>query len=119
MAIALVAIFAWRRTPFVPILRITIASNLFYVYAINLLAGRFQDFQQHINHSTSSLRLETVGECKKKTLQLMSEKIVTELRNDAGESQTKPSDFTVNKLENGDRGQMKLFQVLVSTHIDA
>lgn len=31
MAIALVAIFAWRRTPIVPILPVTIASNMFYV----------------------------------------------------------------------------------------
>ena len=52
MATALVAIFTWRRTPIIPILLLTIASNLFYVYATDLKAGRFQDFQQRINTPT-------------------------------------------------------------------
>lgn len=52
MATALVAIFIWRRTPIIPILPVTIASNLFYVYATDLQAGRFQDLQQRIDTPT-------------------------------------------------------------------
>lgn len=100
MATALVAIFIWRRTPIIPILPLTIASNLFYVYATNLQAGRFQDFQQRIDTPTLSHTSETLGEGREKTSELTSEKIVIDFpKDDAGESQTKPPEFAVIELE--------------------
>lgn len=100
IAIALAAIFAWRRTPIVPILPVTIASKLFYVYATDLPAGRFQDFQQRINSRASSHSSETSKESRENTSQLKSEKILTKPHNDPVKSQTKPSDDAVNELKN-------------------
>lgn len=108
MVIALAAIFAWRRTPIVPILPVTIASNLFYVYATDLPAGRFQDFQQRINYPISSHSLETLGEGREDISQLASKKIVTRSLNDAGESQTNP-DFAVHELKNDNGPQTEQF----------
>lgn len=107
MVTALVAIFIWRRTPIIPILPVTIASNLFYVYATDLPAGRFQDFQQRINNPKSSHSSENLGESGENASQLTSEKMVTESRNDGGESQTKSPDFAVSKLETNAGGQME------------
>lgn len=114
MATALFAIFIWRRTPIVPILPVTIASNLFYVYATDLPAGRFQDFQQRINNPKLSHTSETLGEGRENTPQLTSEKIVMELpKDDAGESQTKPPDFAVNELETITGDQVELLSEAV------
>lgn len=105
MAIALVAIFVWRRTPILPILPVTIASNLFYVYATDLPAGRFQDFQQRINYRKSSYSSEALGERRENSSQSTSGTIVSKSRNDAGESQTKPPNDAVNDFKNDNESQ--------------